>query len=454
MSGAADREQSIPTSTWEEPEMRTALVRRDISRVYQLLRRLGITQKRIAAMTGQSQSEVSEITKGRQVMAYDVLARIGDGLGIPRGYMGMGYSPGVAADGPSGGREDEDVQRRRFLAAAASAVVGATLDFGWGQLGPLRDVASPTPVPGRLGLEDVRRIEAATGALKALDYQQGGGSVRDAAIAHVNWCRRLLAADCSEPVRRKLLSAVAGAHRFAGWTSFDVGLADAARYHYVQSVELAKQADDHGLMCSVLYAAARIELHNGAVNDALKLFQLGEIPAADSADAHAGAVLAANQAWAYGRLNRPDLAATAMSRARRDFARAQQYGEQERPTWAAFFTEADLAASEGMMHLEMRDGDPFRAIPLFERSIGLRSELTARSQTFERIALATAYLRAGDHKLGVPAAVAAVTSAEQLQSRRVLDRLTPLREQAAVRRDPDCRQLVHEITQVQSQYAA
>ncbi|MCK2242118.1 MULTISPECIES: helix-turn-helix transcriptional regulator [unclassified Crossiella] len=434
--------------------MRTALVRRDISRVYQLLRRLGITQKRIAARTGQSQSEVSEITKGRQVMAYDVLARIGDGLGIPRGYMGMGYSPGVAAVGPSGGREDEDVQRRRFLAAAASAVVGATLDFGWGQLGPLRDVASPTPVPGRLGLEDVRRIEAATGALKALDYQQGGGSVRDAAIAHVSWCRRLLDADCTDAVRERLLSAVAGAHRFAGWTSFDVGLADAARYHYVQAVELAKQAGDHGLMCSVLYAAARIELHNGAVNDALKLFQLGEIPAADAADAHAGAVLAANQAWAYGKLNRPDLAGTAMARARRDFARAQEYGAPERPSWASFFTAADLAASEGMMHLEMRDGDPFRAIPLFEHSIGLRTELTARSQTFERIALATGYLRAGDHRLGVPAAVAAVASAEQLQSRRVLDRLTPLRLEAARRRDPDCQQLVHEITAVQSQYAA
>ncbi|MBP2478262.1 hypothetical protein JOF53_007134 [Crossiella equi] len=347
------------------------------------------------------------------------------------------------------------MQRRRFLAAAASAVVGATLDFGWGQLGPVRDVTSPTPVPGRVGHEDVRRIEAATAALKALDYQQGGGSVRDAAIAHVSWCRRLLTADCTDAVRQRLLSAVAGAHRFAGWTSFDVGLADAARYHYVQSVELAKQAADHGLMCSVLYAAARIELHNGAVNDALKLFQLGEIPAADAADAHAGAVLAANQAWAYGRLNRPDLAATAMARARRDFARVQDRGQHpDRPTWAAFFTEADLQASEGMMHLEMRDTDPFRAIPLFERSISLRSSTTARSQAFERIALATAYLRAGDHRLGVPAAAAAVSSAEQLQSRRVLDRLTPLREEAQRRRDPDCRQLVHEITRVQSQYAA
>ena len=47
-------------------------------------------------MTGQSQSEVSEILKGRQVMAYDVLTRIADGLGVPRGYMGLAYDEATA----------------------------------------------------------------------------------------------------------------------------------------------------------------------------------------------------------------------------------------------------------------------------------------------------------------------------------------------------------------------
>ncbi|MGH3951534.1 MAG: helix-turn-helix domain-containing protein, partial [Pseudonocardiaceae bacterium] len=71
--------------------MREALAARRISSVYRLVRKTGISQRQIAAMTGQSQSEVSEILKGRQVMAYDVLARISDGLGIPRGYMGLAY---------------------------------------------------------------------------------------------------------------------------------------------------------------------------------------------------------------------------------------------------------------------------------------------------------------------------------------------------------------------------
>src|SRR3954464_11016232 len=86
----------VTPEVWDQQEMRDALARRDISSVYRLLRRHGVSQRQIAALTGQSQSEVSEILKGRQVMAYDVLARISDGLGIPRGYMGLAYDPATA----------------------------------------------------------------------------------------------------------------------------------------------------------------------------------------------------------------------------------------------------------------------------------------------------------------------------------------------------------------------
>ena len=46
----------------------------------------------IAATTGQSQSEISEILKGRQVQAYNVLVRICEGLAIPREAMGLSFT--------------------------------------------------------------------------------------------------------------------------------------------------------------------------------------------------------------------------------------------------------------------------------------------------------------------------------------------------------------------------
>jgi transcriptional regulator with XRE-family HTH domain len=75
--------------------MLEALGRRDIAAVYRLLQRQGVTQRRIANLTGQSQSEISEILGGRRVSAYDVLVRIADGLGVPRGLLGLAHDDRV-----------------------------------------------------------------------------------------------------------------------------------------------------------------------------------------------------------------------------------------------------------------------------------------------------------------------------------------------------------------------
>jgi transcriptional regulator with XRE-family HTH domain len=77
--------------------MRAALARRDIVAVYRLLRRFGMSQRAIAAKTGQSQSEVSDILgQKRRVLSYDLLARIAEGLEIPPGWLGLAYDDETA----------------------------------------------------------------------------------------------------------------------------------------------------------------------------------------------------------------------------------------------------------------------------------------------------------------------------------------------------------------------
>ncbi|HWR46995.1 MAG TPA: helix-turn-helix transcriptional regulator, partial [Pseudonocardiaceae bacterium] len=78
----------IDPAFFEDGDVRAALAARDIGALYRLLRRVGLSQRRIAHLTGQSQSEVSEILKGRQVLNVRVLERIADGLDIPRTRMG------------------------------------------------------------------------------------------------------------------------------------------------------------------------------------------------------------------------------------------------------------------------------------------------------------------------------------------------------------------------------
>jgi hypothetical protein len=76
-------------ATWQQQEMRTAVQVRNFTAIYRILQKQGYSQQRIAALTGQSQPEVSAIIHGRKVMAYDVILRIADGLGIPHGLAGL-----------------------------------------------------------------------------------------------------------------------------------------------------------------------------------------------------------------------------------------------------------------------------------------------------------------------------------------------------------------------------
>jgi hypothetical protein len=82
---------------WNRTDMRRALAERDIALVYRILQRHGVSQRRIAAMTDQSQSEISEVLAGRRIATYDVLARIADGLNIARGRMGLAYDDDTVA---------------------------------------------------------------------------------------------------------------------------------------------------------------------------------------------------------------------------------------------------------------------------------------------------------------------------------------------------------------------
>ncbi len=81
---------------WAQPDMLTALAVQDIAAVYRRVQRAGFSQRHIAALTGQSQSEVSEILAGRRVRAYELLVRIADGLGIPRGHLGLAHGDATA----------------------------------------------------------------------------------------------------------------------------------------------------------------------------------------------------------------------------------------------------------------------------------------------------------------------------------------------------------------------
>ncbi|GAA1967112.1 helix-turn-helix transcriptional regulator [Amycolatopsis minnesotensis] len=447
-----DARQGHPISpaAWEQKEMRAVLAAREISGVYRLLRREGVSQRQIAAMTGQSQSEVSEILKGRQVMAYDVLARIADGLGVPRGYMGLAYDEATAisvvgAVDEQQAEEDESVKRRKFLAHAAQVTMGAAV------FGPTSEAwaSSParTPAPGRIGMTDVRLVEAATRALRALDYQYGGGFCRDAVVAQLSWGQQMLESSAVDVVKSRLFVALADLHSLAGWTSFDTGLVDSARGHFANALDLAKQGENHPLVANVLYRMGRVYLHENAPNDALKLFQLGQIAAQEAGSELAVSILCANEAWAYALMGNAEQAMKLLGRSKSEFDRADHDNVE---TWAKFFNETDVHAMIGTVHTVLAQkvdvAHTKYAIPALSRAIGAYGDDMARSRTFNLSALATNHLLEGDIDHGAKVGRAALDAADGLRSHRIKDRMKPLKEEADRRRNNvDARDLAERI---------
>jgi transcriptional regulator with XRE-family HTH domain/tetratricopeptide (TPR) repeat protein len=450
VTGAQDTRLSL--ETWNEPEMKRALADRDISSVYRLLRRVGISQRYIAALTGQSQSEISEILKGRQVMAYDVLVRIAGGLGIPRGYMGLAYDPATATSmvGPpddAQAEEDESVKRRNLLAH------GTAMMFGTAALGAERGQWSPnpvlTPTPSQIGMADVKQIEATTRAMLALDAQYGGGTCRDAVIAQLSWAQRLLGASGKDEVRLRLFQALGKLQTVAGWTSFDVGLYESARSHYATALEFANQAGDSSLMSAIMYRIGRIYLHQKEANEALKWFQMGQLAAQNCGSERAVAVLCGNEAWSYAMLKDQAQAKKLLDRSESELARAKPI-DQHVPAWTDFYDNTEMHAMTGVVHSELAAFEPRNAataISEFHQALSGYDDYHARSKALCLGDLAISYVRHGDVNHGIQVGHKALMAASTVQSARLADRIKPL--QVELTRLPtsnsDARELCHLI---------
>jgi transcriptional regulator with XRE-family HTH domain len=400
--------------------MRAALARRDIGAVYRLLTGAGVSQRQIAHLTGQSQSEVSEILRGRQVLGYAVLTRIAEGLGIARGLMGLAGAE-CPSSRPSPIEEvDESMKRRALLAVASNAL------FGHPVLGAAPELPTqeetPTPLPSRLATADVSALREMTRRLETVAKAYGGSA--DMLTPVASHAERLLPVPASEAIKKDLVVAIAELHTAAGWAAFDACQDKTASYHFARAMELGVGADDGFAFSKAAYLAGVATAERGHYNDGLKLLQLARISldsvpttprtreltswvAADSAD-----VLARMDQVAAAR---SELAAT------RESWRASNADDQADMAWVTALVELTLGR-----------------LDMAERLVAASSrhwEGTAdhRQAALGSITRAVIHVRAGEpraHEL----AHRAITAVAELRSARARDRLASLAAELESRR--------------------
>jgi transcriptional regulator with XRE-family HTH domain len=440
---------AVDPAVWRRVDMRRALAARDLAEVFRLLRRIGLSQRAIAKMAGLSPSEVYEILHGRQVMAYDVLCRICDGFGVPRGWLGLAYDSDTTALTTAADRCEPVTalaEVQSLLAHAAAVTMGVTSPNA-DRFSHVFDAAT-TPVPARIRNSDIQQIEHITAALRAMDYGCGEGACRDAVIAQTRWVSRLLHTQASDDVRQRLHLTLGDLHSLAGWTSMDVGLRQAARAHFAHALIQARTSRDTSLIANVLYRIGRLHLHDGMAAEALRFFQLGQIAAQESGCALTVAMLCATEAWAYAVLGDARQMTNFLGKAGDEVARAER---DTSAVWVRFFSDVEITALTGMAHLALSYTRPAyveSARAILAQMLTARNTDMARSRAFDLTALATACLRDGDIDNGVCLGWKVAIVADRLSSARVTDRLRLLADavRAKAKTSSDAADLYHHLS--------
>ncbi|MGH3721196.1 MAG: helix-turn-helix domain-containing protein [Pseudonocardiaceae bacterium] len=207
--------QPIDPEFFDDDEVRAALANRDIGTLFRLLQRVGVSQRQIAELTGQSQSEVSEITlKGRQVLNVNVLERIADGIGAPRARLGVSYGE----EAPPTATEMSEAMKRRIMLAAtmATAVRQATQALGEPLHLPL---PTDDELPTRLDMSHVHAVRTATTQLRGMARYHGGQGTLFSAAATLY--TRWMQVPAPDAVKAQLAAALAELHTQAGWTCYE-----------------------------------------------------------------------------------------------------------------------------------------------------------------------------------------------------------------------------------------
>ena len=405
---------------------------RDITSLFRFLKTHGWSRSAIAAATGLAETRVREICQGKQqVTSYEVLERIARGLRIDRGSLGLAYSDEKAEARACPDLEPprDPVLHQDFMGVLAAMVVGSPPS----DLGRLLPPPQPPAqdVPKVVTRTHVRMLNEVGERHRQFDADQGGGSCRDSAAAYLRWANGMLHSRFdSENTERELKAALSDMYQVVGWACHDLGDHAGARRYLTAGLALAREIDDLLLISGAFYRLGRVSIHQGRAQEALKLWQLGQIVAQDSGCLVSVAVLHANEAWAYALLGSDEHVSDALARAAGELARVDA---DTVPSWARFFlAPADIDGISAVAYVCLASHDEHRAryasaaIERAERAYTRRREGESRSRTFDAISLATGYLLDSQPDLVERYGHAAVDLANEGASTRATDRLRSL----------------------------
>ncbi len=472
-----------PPTFWSRADVLEALEDQDAGALLRLVRQyLGASQQMVGAAIDMAQPHVSGIMSGkRQVTALRTWQRIAEGLRMPnepRRILGLAdscagfsyrdteaeVSQSSSGDLWSAPRTVQDIaeitlrdlmKRRDALAVGGALVVGAALTETlehW--LMPASRL--PGPRGGTIGESELRRIEAATVALRHWDDRWRLGIRRKAVVGQLSEVGELVDTPQPAGVQSRLFAVMAELSKIIASMSYDEGDHPTAQRYYTASLRAIHQAGpEHRLYgVGVLADMARQMLDVKRPQDALDISRL----ALDSAHAHQApaqvlSLLRTREGWAYARMGRAEAFHRTVSQAEDLLGSGSEDGF---PHWARNFDHAELSgvvgaryrdlASEQQDRVVLRKHAELSAIYI-NQALQLRDSEKKRNRAFDLVGLGRTYLLLGEPTEAARVVRQAASIERTLGSGRVRRRLHDWhREAAAFHRDPSVAEVRDELS--------
>ncbi|MBP2477634.1 hypothetical protein JOF53_006506 [Crossiella equi] len=341
---------------------------------------------------------------------------------------------------PAQSRTVEAVDRQQFLRHAVGVATGATLGQSTAAgpdlptpstpiVGELVQSLAHTPVPRRIGADDVERIRMQATVFSNMDAAYGSLLIREAVNAQMTYAIALLDAHCEPDIKSRMLSAVGYlAHTFA-FSAFDRYDHDYARELFGFACGYAEQAGDWHLRAKVLSSMARQAIWCGDLESGLTFAELGLVRA-DRLTATERAMLHTARARALAKLRRAQDAAAAVGAADEEFSKARPHND---PPWMAYYDAAQHAGDTGHALYDTAVlGGLFvgEARHRLAQAAVAHDEGHARSRAISQTKLASLTMATGDPVEAAAIGHQAVIWSGTVRSQRAADDLRELRRLA------------------------
>ncbi|MFD0330411.1 tetratricopeptide repeat protein [Streptacidiphilus monticola] len=327
--------------------------------------------------------------------------------------------------------ENDDVQRRTFLAGAPMALAAAVG----------LDAPAHAGTGSRVGAKEVRDVEEAVRRIRLWDDAHGGDSLFDQAGQALRAAYRLLNFGSYTARTEQRLQSGAGELAISvGWLAHDSGHWAEARSFYAEALATARMADDPALEAHSFCNSAFLARDAGRPREAVRAAQAARSAATGLGSERLLALLALREAGGWAVLGDRRATERALLEAHRHYARGAREAD---PDWMSFFNDAEVAGLEAQCWSALGEWD--RAVDQAEQAIALQPVHFVRNRALYTAELAHDWLGRGELAAAAATgrdAVALLTDVHSTRIRRMLATTAEsLRQHGAV---PEVRDFLQE----------